>query len=154
MSSTHVCAHTFHRAHLLSAAAIFLIPSFAAHANELPGKERESAASTRQAAIKKTPEQSSRNTSKQLGAHVKTGAAVPISSNAAERLVVTATRTPQQIQDVPASVSLITRQDIQMRQSSTISDASIACLMSIWSARRVWKVRFPKSVGLRDARSF
>lgn len=123
MSSTHVCAHTFHRAHLLSAAAIFLIPSFAAHANELPGKERESAASTRQAAIKKTPEQSSRNTSKQLGAHVKTGAAVPISSNAAERLVVTATRTPQQIQDVPASVSLITRQDIQMRQSSTISDA-------------------------------
>lgn len=122
MFSTHVCARRFHRAHLLSAAAIFLIPSFAAHANELPGKERESAASTRQAAIKKTPEQSSRNTSKQLGAHVKTGAAVPISSNAAERLVVTATRTPQQIQDVPASVSLITRQDIERRMSSSLAD--------------------------------
>ncbi|ASC06884.1 TonB-dependent receptor domain-containing protein [Acetobacter pasteurianus] len=122
MSSTHVCAHTFHRAHLLSAAAIFLIPSFAAHANELPGKELENAASTRQAAIKKTPEQSSRNTSKQLGAHVRTGAAIPISSNAAERLVVTATRTPQRIQDVPASVSLITRQDIERRMSSTLAD--------------------------------
>lgn len=134
MSFDPVFARGFRRASLLSAAAILLTPALSAHATATQEKHRKAhAGPQRPAAEPMQPQAAAAATAAAPPSIIRKNAdasarkPVVLPSDQHEHIVVTATRTPQRISDVPASVSLITRQDIERRMSSSLADV-INCL--------------------------
>ena len=129
MSFDPVFAHGFRRASLLSAAAILLTPALSAHATTTQEKHRKAhAGPQRPAAEPMQPQAAAAATAAAPPSIIRKNAdasarkPVVLPSDQQEHIVVTATRTAEPISQVPASISVITRKDIQMRMSSTLAD--------------------------------